>query len=66
MNGPAFVLGCGVSAAVIGGLLIAAGVGSGASDSGGPSTGTSALKLVLGGLLLGDGREAVARPPCRG
>lgn len=52
VNGPAFVLGCGVSAAVIGGLLIAAGVGSGASESGGPSTGTSTLKLVLGGLLL--------------
>ena len=52
VNGPAFVLGCGVSAAVIGGLLIAAGIGSGASDSGGPSTGASALKLVLGGLLL--------------
>jgi threonine/homoserine/homoserine lactone efflux protein len=37
---------------VIGGALIAVGVGSGTSDSGGPSTGTSVLKLVLGGLLL--------------
>ena len=53
VNGPAFVLGCGASTAVIGGLLLAVGVGSGTSDSGGPSTGTSALKLVLGIVLLG-------------
>ena len=52
VNGPAFVLGCAVSTAVIGGLLIAAGVGSGASEPGGPSTGTSILKLVLGVTLL--------------
>ena len=52
MNGPAFVLGCAASAAVIGGVLIAVGVGSGTSESGGPSTGTSTLKLVLGVVLL--------------
>ncbi len=48
----AYVLGCAASTAVIGGVLIAVGVGSGSSDSGGPSTGTSVLKLVVGGLLL--------------
>ena len=53
VNGPAFVLGCAASAAVIGGVLLAVGVGSGTSDSGGPSTDTSALKLVLGVVLLG-------------
>ena len=53
VNGPAFVLGCAASAAVIGGVLIAVGVGSGADESGGPSTGTSTLKLVLGIVLLG-------------
>ena len=52
VNGTAFVLGCLISTAVIGGVLIAVGVGSGTSDSGGPSTSTSVLKLVLGGLLL--------------
>ena len=53
VNGPAFVLGCAASAAVIGGILLAAGVGSEAGDSGGPSTAASALKLVLGVVLLG-------------
>ena len=53
VNGPAFVLGCAASAAVIGGALIAVGVGSGTSESGGPSTGTSTLKVVLGVVLLG-------------
>jgi len=53
VNGPAFVVGCAASAALIGGVLLAVGVGSGTSDSGGPSTGTSALKLVLGIVLLG-------------
>ena len=53
VNGPAFVLGCAASAAVIGGILIAVGVGSGTDESGGPSTGTSMLKLVLGVVLLG-------------
>ena len=42
VNGPAFVLGCVASTVVIGGILIAVGVGSGTSDSGGPST---ALRL---------------------
>ena len=53
VNGPTFVVGCAASTAVIGGALLAAGVGSGTSDSGGPSTGASALKLVLGIALLG-------------
>jgi len=53
VNGPAFVVGCAASTAVIGGVILAVGVGSGTSDSGGPSTGTSALKLVLGIVLLG-------------
>ena len=53
VNGPAFVVGCAVSTAVIGGALLAAGVGSGTDDSGGPSTATSVLKLVLGIALLG-------------
>ncbi len=52
VNGPAFVFGCLVSTAVIGAVLIAVGIGSGTSDSGGPSTSTSVLKLVLGGVLL--------------
>ena len=53
VNGPAFVLGCAASAAVIGGVMLAAGVGSGTDESGGPSTAASALKLVLGIVLLG-------------
>ena len=53
VNGPAFVVGCAASTAVIGGVILAVGVGSGTSDSGGPSTDTSALKLVLGVVLLG-------------
>jgi hypothetical protein len=52
VNAPAFVLGWVLTIAVLGGVLIAVGVGSGTSDSGGPSTATSVLKLVLGGLLL--------------
>ena len=38
---------------MIGGVLIAVGVGSGTDDSGGPSTAASALKTVLGVILLG-------------
>ena len=38
---------------MIGGILIAVGVGSGTDESGDPSTGTSTLKLVLGVVLLG-------------
>jgi Sap, sulfolipid-1-addressing protein len=52
VNGAAFVIGWIISIAVIGGVLIAVGVGSGTSDSGGPSTGVSVLELVLGGLLV--------------
>ncbi len=50
VNGSAFVLGWLVTIAVIGGILIAVGVGSGASDSGGPSTGSSVLKLLGDGI----------------
>lgn len=53
VNGPLFVLGCATSTAMIGGVLIASGVGSGTDDSGGPSTAASALKIVLGVILLG-------------
>lgn len=63
VNGPAFVVGCAASAAVIGGVLIAVGVGSGTDDSGGSSTATAALKLVLGSVLLGmAGRQWRGRP----
>jgi len=53
VNGPLFVLGCATSTAMIGGVLIATGVGSGTDDSGGPSTAASALRIVLGVVLLG-------------
>ena len=53
VNGPAFVVGCALSAAVVGGALLAVGIGSGTDDSGGPSTAASILKLVLGVVLLG-------------
>jgi threonine/homoserine/homoserine lactone efflux protein len=52
VNGPAFVLGCLTSTAVVGGVLIVAGIGSGTSDSGGPSTATTLLRLALGVLLV--------------
>jgi threonine/homoserine/homoserine lactone efflux protein len=52
VNGPAFVLGCAVSTAAVGGLLLAAGIGSGASDSAAPSTRAAVLRIVLGFLLL--------------
>lgn len=51
-NALAFVIGWALTIAVLGGVLVAVGIGSGTSDSGGPSTGASVLKLVLGGLLL--------------
>lgn len=53
IKGVAYVIGSATSTATLGGILIAAGVGSGTSSDGGPSTGTSVLKLVLGVLLLG-------------
>ena len=52
VNGPAFVLGCVASTAIIGGVLLAIGVGSGTDESGGPSTGATALRFVLGSLLV--------------
>jgi threonine/homoserine/homoserine lactone efflux protein len=52
LKGLAYVVGSVASTAILGGILIAAGVGSGTSSDGGPSTATSVLKLVLGLLLL--------------
>jgi threonine/homoserine/homoserine lactone efflux protein len=52
-NGVAYVVGSVTSTAILGGILVAVGVGSGTSSDGGPSTGTSVLKLALGVLLLG-------------
>jgi len=51
-KGVAYVIGSATSTAVVGGVLVAVGIGSGTSGDGGPSTGTSVLKLVLGVLLL--------------
>jgi threonine/homoserine/homoserine lactone efflux protein len=52
VKGVAYVIGSVVSTAIVGGVLVAVGVGSGTSSDGGPSTGASLLKLVLGVLLL--------------
>jgi threonine/homoserine/homoserine lactone efflux protein len=52
-KGVAYVVGSVTSTAILGGILVAIGVGSGTSSDGGPSTGTSVLKLALGVLLLG-------------
>ena len=52
-KGVAYVIGTATSTAIVGGILVAVGVGSGSSSDGGPSTGTSVLKLVLGLVLLG-------------
>jgi threonine/homoserine/homoserine lactone efflux protein len=51
-KGVAYVVGSVSSTAVLGAILLAAGVGSGTSSDGGPSTGTSLLKLALGVVLL--------------
>jgi threonine/homoserine/homoserine lactone efflux protein len=53
VKGVAYVAGSVASTAIVGGILVAVGVGSGTSSDGSPSTGTSMLKLVLGVLLLG-------------
>jgi len=53
VKGVAYVIGSATSTAIVGGILVAVGVGSGSSNDGGPSTGTSVLKLVLGVVLLG-------------
>ncbi len=52
-KGISFVVGSVVSTAIVGGALVAVGVGSGTSSDGGPSGGTSTLKVVLGLLLIG-------------
>jgi len=51
-NGPAFVLGWIAGLAIVGAIVLSVSSGAGASDDGSPSTGVSALKLVLGVLLL--------------
>ena len=62
-KGVAYVAGSVTSTAILGGILLATGVGAGASSDGGPSTATSVLKLVLGLLLLGlAGRQWRGRP----
>jgi threonine/homoserine/homoserine lactone efflux protein len=53
IKGVAYVIGSFASTAIVGGILVAVGTGAGASSDGGPSTGTSLLKLGLGVLLLG-------------
>ena len=53
LKGVAYAIGSGTSTAIVGGILVAVGVGAGASSDGGPSTGVSVFKLVLGVLLLG-------------
>ena len=53
LKGVAYVVGSATSTAILGGVLIAVGVGSGTSSDGGPSTGASVLKLALGILLIG-------------
>lgn len=66
VNGLAFVLGCVASTAVIGGALIAVGVGAGISESGGPSSGTTVLRFVLGGLLVAMAAKKWRGRPDRG
>jgi threonine/homoserine/homoserine lactone efflux protein len=51
-NGPAFVLGWIVGLAVVGGIVVVAAGGAGASEDAGPATWVSVLKLVLGLLLV--------------
>ena len=53
VKGVAYLIGSMTSTAIVGGVLLAVGVGSGTSSDGGPSTGASLLKLVLGVVLLG-------------
>jgi len=51
-NGPAFVAGWIVGLALVGVVVLAIAGGAGATDEGAPATWVSALKLVLGVLLL--------------
>src|SRR4051812_6383057 len=51
-NGPAFVAGWVFGLAVVGGIVLAAAGGAGATDGAAPATWVSVLKLVLGALLL--------------
>ena len=53
VKGVAYLIGSMTSTAIVGGVLLAVGVGSGTSSDGGPSTAASLLKLVLGVVLLG-------------
>ena len=51
-RGVAYVVGSSVSTAVLGGTLIAVGVGAGAAEDDGPATWVSILRLLLGVVLL--------------
>ena len=53
VNGTAFVAGCCASTAIVGGALVAMGIGSGSSSDGGPSTAASLLRVLLGIVLIG-------------
>jgi len=51
-KGVAYVIGSVTSTAIVGGILIVVGAGAASKGGGGPSTGVSAFKLVLGVVLL--------------
>lgn len=51
-NGPAFLAGCVLGVALVGGILLALADPAGASDDGGPATWVSWTKIVLGAGLL--------------
>jgi threonine/homoserine/homoserine lactone efflux protein len=52
VNGPAFVLGCALGAAVVGTIVLVVAAGASASTDGAPATWVSVLELLLGILLL--------------
>lgn len=63
VNGPAFVLAWIVGLALVGAIVILVAGDDAASDSGGPSTGTSWLKLAIGvGLIVLGVRHFRGRP----
>ena len=67
VKGISFVVGSVVSTAIVGGALVAIGIGSGTDSDGGPSSGTSTLKVVLGLLLIGlAAKQWRGRPMSRG
>jgi threonine/homoserine/homoserine lactone efflux protein len=52
VNGPAFVLGCWLGIATVGGIVLAVSGGVSASDDGEPATWVGIAQLLLGGGLL--------------